>query len=30
MMVPESAWVVAAMERSHFELTPSAIYQKDL
>ena len=30
VMVPESAWVVAAMERSDFELTPSAIYQKDL
>ena len=30
MMVPESAWVVGAMERSHFDLTPSAIYQKDL
>ena len=30
MMVPESALVVAAMERSRFDLTPSAIYQANL
>ena len=30
MTVPESAWVVGAMERARFEITPSAVYQRDL